>query len=210
VVFTFDKATVTGYEPSPSDSYMGKLFRAYEVLGGNPYYDLKLRQKATQALYLMRADETRAPQVRSDGTVVSTEGLADAPSAVLGQQIRDWMYDSLQYKREYLERKIRKALDYSDQLNDEITLLKTIQGDTTVSGSAQNMISSVQQLITDRNYRAIADDGGKDPEGTLTHAPYAGLEPGPQRPVVTAYYRTLNGYVTPNDGTDNPTNTTGT
>ena len=206
IAVKFDKAAVQGYEPSPSDSYIGKLLRVYEVLGGNPFYDLKIRQKKTQALFLVRADESRAPQLRSDGAVVSTEGLADAPSALLVQQLRDWMYDSLQYKRETLERRILHALDYSDQLNDELVLLKTIKADATVSGSAQNIIDAINQLLSDRTYRAIANDGGKDPDGTLAYAPYAGLEPGPQRSVVEAYYRTLDGYVSPNDGTQNTTN----
>ncbi len=207
VAYSFDKAKVTGYTVNPSESYMGRLFRVYLVLGGDPYFDLKLRAKSTQALWLLRADETRAPQVMNDGKVVFTGGLADATSAVLGQQIRDWMSDTLQYKRELLERKIRRALDYSDQLNDEITQLKTIKADASVNGSAANMIGAVQQLITNRTYRAIADDKGIDPDGTMSHAPYSGMEPGPSRPVIDAYYRTLDGYVSPNDGTDNPTNT---
>lgn len=206
VVFTYDKASVTGYEPSPANSYIGKLLRAYEVLGGDPFFDLKLRSKGSQAVFLAKADETRPARVRSDGVVLAGEGLADAPSAVLGQQLRDWMYDTLQYKREHLERKIRRAMDYADQLADEIALLKTVQGDATVDGSAQNLLQAIQALITDRTYRAIADDKSQDPDGTLTHAPYAGLEPGPSRTVIDGFYRTLDGYVVPNDGSNNPTN----
>lgn len=206
IVFQYDKASVVGYEPSPEDSYLGKLLRAYEVLGGDPFYDLKLRQKGSQALYVLRADETRPAQVRSDGLIIAREGLADAPSAALVQQLRDWMHESLQYKRETLERKIRRALDYSDQISDEIAVLTAIKGDATVAGSAKNILQSIQQLVDERTYRAIADDKGKDPDGTLTHAPFAALEPGPQRTVIDGYYRTLDGYVTPNDGTDNPTN----
>lgn len=207
IVFQYDKASVVGYEPSPETSYIGRLLRVYEVLGGDPFFDLRMRSKGSQSVFLSRSDETRPARVRSDGVVLAGEGLADAPSAVLGQQLRDWMHESLQYKRENLERKIRRALDYSDQLGDEIRLLKTIQGDVTVSGSAKNILDAIQQLINDRTYRAIADDKGQDPNGTLTHAPYIGLEPGPNRTVVDGYYRTLDGYVVPNDGSNNPTNT---
>lgn len=204
VVFNYDKASVVSFTTSPADSYIGRLLRVYMVLGGDPNFDLKLRQMS-QAHYLMRADETRAAQVRSDGTVVTGEGLADAPSAVLVQQLREWMSDTLQYKREALERKIRRALDYSDQLGTEILLLKTIQGNSSVDGSAANVIASINSLLSERTYRAIADDGGKDPDGTLTHAPYAGLEPGPKRTVIDGFFRTLSGYVQPNDGSQDPT-----
>jgi len=205
ITYAYDKASVTGYMPNPGNSYIGKLFRVYEVMGGNPFYDLKLRSKNVQPLYLLRADETRSAQVRSDGTVVAGEGLADAPSAILVQKVRDWMHDGIVYKREQLERKIRRALDYSDQLNDEINQLQLMKGDVATDGSVLNILDQIQQLITDRTYRAIADDAGKDPDGTLTHAPYAGLEPGPKRTVIDGYYRTLDGYVTPND-TDAPSN----
>lgn len=200
VVFKFDKATVVSYEPLPSDSYVGRLLRLYEVFGGDPFFDLAVRQKNTQALFLQRADETRKAQVMSNGRVLATEGLADAPSAFLIQQMKDWMHESLQYKRDNLERKIRKAIDYSDQLAEEMVVLQTIQDAETVDGSLENLIAQAKKLISDRHYRAISDDKGLDPDGTMTHAPYAPLEPGPARPIIDGYYRTHDGYVTPNDG----------
>ena len=202
VVFKFDKANVVSYVPSPSDSYVGRLLRLYEVLGGDAFYDLAVRAKNSQALFLQRSDETRKAQLMSNGRVVSSEGLADAPSAVLIQQMRDWMHDSLQYKRENLERKIRKAIDYSDQIAEEIQVLQAIQSAETADGSLENLIAQVNKLISDRYYRAISDDKGMDPNGTMTHAPYAPLEPGPARPIIDGYYRTHDGYVTPNDGSD--------
>jgi hypothetical protein len=203
VVFKFDKATVVSYIPSPSDSYVGRLLRLYEVLGGDPFFDLAIRQKNSQAIFRQRADETRKSQVLSNGRVMATEGLADAPSAVLIQQMKDWMNDTLQYKRERLERQIRRTIDYSDQIADEMTVLRTIQSAASVDGSLENLIAQVNKLMSDRYYRAISDDKGQDPDGNLTHAPYAPLEPGPGRPVIDGYYRTHDGYVTPNDGSDN-------
>jgi hypothetical protein len=202
VVFKFNMATVVSYIPSPSDSYVGRLLRLYEVLGGDAFYDLAVRQKNSQALFLQRTDETRKAQVMSNGKVIATDGLADAPSAVLIQRMRGWMTDALAGKRENLERKIRKAIDYSDQLSDEMALLKTIKQAASVDGSLENLITQVNTLITDRQYRSISDDKGMDPDGTMTHAPFAPLEPGPDRPTVTGYYRTHDGYVTPNDGSD--------
>lgn len=203
VVFKFDMSTVVSYIPSPSDSYVGRLLRLYEVLGGDPFYDLGIRQKNSQAIFRQRADETRKSQVLSNGRIMATEGLADAPSAVLIQPMKDWMNDAIQFKRERLERQIRRMIDYSDQLADEMTVLKTIRSAASVDGSLENLIAQVNKLIADRHYRAISDDKGKDPDGTMTHAPYAPLEPGPDRPVIDGYYRTHDGYVVPNDGEDN-------
>ena len=163
-----------------------------------------MRQAKSQALFLMSGDETRAANMLSNGRVVGTQGLMDAASAIPVQQIREWMNDSIQYKREALERKIRRALDYSDQLGTEMALLNTIQASDQVDGSLANLLAAINTLITSQQYRAIADDQGKDPTGNYAYAPYIGLEPGPERPNVDGHYRTFSGYVTPNDGVNNP------
>jgi len=202
VVFQFNQSVVVSYFASPSDSYIGRLLAVYEILGGDAFYDLPLRQAKSQALYLLPGDETHSAQVMSNGRVVGTQGLMDAASAIPVQQIRDWMNDSIQYKREALERKIRRALDYSDQLGTEMALLNVIQGKDSVDGSLANLIAAINTLITSQQYRAIADDKGQDPTGNYAYAPYIGLEPGPKRTTVDGFYRTFQGYVTPNDGVD--------
>lgn len=198
ILFRYDGGNVVAYKGDPSDSYIGKLLSAYEVLGGDAPYDLQIRQKDTQALYLMRADEGRRASRLSDGRTVGGEALADAPSAVLMQRMTSWMYESLRYKREAIERKIRCALDYSDQLNDEIKLLTLVKEGNEVEGSLENVISQIGDLIQDRMYRAIADDKGQDPNGLMAYAPFLSLEPGPNRPA-TEYGRGIDGYVTPEE-----------
>jgi hypothetical protein len=202
VLFQFNQSVVVSYAVSDPDSYIGRLFAVYEILGGDAFYDLPLRQSQTQALFLMKGDESHSAQLISNGKVVGTQGLMDADSAIPVQQIRAWMNDSIQYKREAIERKIRRALDYADQLAAEAQLLNTIQGDATTTGSLANLIAAINALITSQNYRAIADDKGQDPTGNYAYAPYIGLEPGPARTVVDGFYRAFQGYVTPNDGLD--------
>lgn len=196
--YRYDKGDVVAYQANPSDSYIGKLLSAYEALGGDPIYDLQIRQKDTQALFLMRADETQPARRLSDGRVVGSEGLADAPSAVLVQQLKSWMAEAVQYKRDSLERKIRSALDYSDQLADEVKLLQIMKQEKETSGSVENILDQLKQLIEDRTYRAIADDKGKDPNGLMTYSPFSPMEPGPKR-AAEDYGRTLDGYVVPEE-----------
>ncbi len=204
VVFQFNQSVVVSYAVSDPDSYIGRLFAVYEILGGDAFYDLPLRQSQTQALYLLPWDESHSAQMLSNGKVVGTQGLMDADSAIPVQQMRAWMNDSLQYKRESIERKIRRALDYTDQLAAEAQLLNTILGSATAPGSLANLIAAINTLITSQNYRAIADDKGQAPTGNYAYAPYIGLEPGPQRTTIEVYYRAFQGYVTPNDGLNNP------
>lgn len=192
----YDKGTVVAYKGDSDTSYIGKLVMAYQVLGGDPYHDLQIRQKDTQPLFLLRGDETSSPKRMSNGRVVGTEALADAPSAVLVQRLKGWMSESMRYKRESLEHKIRRAMDYSDQLGDEIKLLRLVKQGKEVTGSLENVLEEIRLLIQDRNYKAIADDQGKDPNGLMAYAPYLGLEPGPNRPS-TEYGRTLDGYAIP-------------
>jgi hypothetical protein len=199
ITFKYDKGNVVNYGASPPDSYIGKLLSAYQVLGGDPFFDMQIRQK-TQPLFLARADETTNARQLSDGRVVTSEALADGPSALLVQQLTAWMSESMQYKRDALERKIRRAIDYADQLDEEIQLLSVVKQGKEVGGSVENILDQLQQLIQDRTYRAIADDKGQDPNGLKAYAPFSAYEPGPNRPS-EGYERTLEGYTIPeNDG----------
>jgi hypothetical protein len=86
-------------------------------------------------------------------------------------------------------------------LADEIALLQVVKQGKEVNNSVEHILAQIEELILDRNYRAIADDKGRDPHGLMAYAPYAALEPGPNRPA-TEYSRTLDGYATPEgDGT---------
>lgn len=178
----------TSFTADPVDSYIGKLLAVYEVLGGDAFYDLNLRS-ATQPIFLLKADETTSPQLFSNGEVVGTPGLADAPSALLIQQARAAFTDVLDYRKEYLERKIRRMLDYSDQLQQEIAVLNVIAGDVTTTGSIEDLFARIQGLIQDKSYRAITPS--KDPFGKKAYAPFAAYDPGSKGATSESYERTF-------------------
>lgn len=175
-VFAYDKSGVpTGFRGSPAESYIGKLLAAYEVLGGDPFIDLRTRLKTTP-VFLQRGSETSPPQKMSNGEVIGSRGLSDGSSALLMQSAKEWLRDSLQYRFGSLERKIRRAMDYTDQLQTEIDDLNLIKQTANVSGSLENIATQFAQLIANPQYRAIYDDAGGDKFGFNTYAPFSAFD----------------------------------
>lgn len=180
LAFAYDADGVPSrYVPS-DESYIGKLVAAYEVLGGDPFYDLNIRSKR-QAVFLLAGDAATPAQVFSNGEVLGLPGRADAQSGELTENAREWISDVLNYKRAYLERKIRRAVDYAEQLQEELDYLLLIASASDVEGSFDNVANQIHLLINDPNYRAIYDDKGKDPWGKKTDAPFKPYSAGPDR-----------------------------
>lgn len=175
VVFRYDQGVPVGFAADPVDSYLGKLLAAYEVLGGNPFYDLRVRLR-TQPIFLVRGSESTPAQYMSNGEVVGAKGLADAPSAVLMARARAWIEDTLHGRFGRMERKIRRTLDYSDQLQTEIDVLTKIKAAAEVDDSLESYATQLYQLLSDPNYRAIFDDKGKDPFGFTAYAPFSSYD----------------------------------
>lgn len=157
---------------NPSDSYLGKLLAAYQVLGGNPFFDLRSRNK-DQAVFIPQGTAAMPPSTTSSGEVMGARGLQDAFSAELIRSLRTPLQETLDYRFSLLERKIRRAIDYADQLQEEITSLEVLRAAATTKGSLEFIANQVQQLISDRNYRAIYDDQAADPLGLNTYAPFS-------------------------------------
>jgi len=155
-----------------TSTYIGRLVAAYEVLGGDVQYDLQVRS-LTQAVYLMPASETAPPQLMSNGEIVGQKGLADALTAELMRSARSHLTSALHYKREYLERKVRRSLDYADQLTAETALMSALAASAEAPRSLGSIFQAIEDLLTDQNYRPIYDDKGLDPYGKLTYAPFA-------------------------------------
>lgn len=190
------KGNPVGYQAQPANSYLGKLLAVYEILGGDPFHDLQVRSMA-EPVYLLKGDEVATPKFFSNGDPVPEGTLADAPSANLVMQLKSFVSDTID-RREYLERKIRRVLDYGDQLRAELSQLKQIRGSVEQPGSLEYIISQVAALINDRGYRAVADDKGKDKFGKYTKAKFSAYEPGPARgvPEGEGVERTNDGYYT--------------
>jgi len=188
------KGNPSGYKAQPSESYLGKLLAAYEVLGGDPFYDLQVRSMS-EPVYLLKGDEVSTPKFFSNGDPVPEGALADAPSAALIGQLKSFIQDNID-RKEYLERKIRRTIDYGDQLRAELDRLKEAKGAVEQDGSLEFLIADVTALIHDRGYRAVADDRGRDKFGKYTKARFAEYEPGPARqaPEGEGVERTSDGY----------------
>lgn len=193
-----DKGVPTAWQASPSDSYLAKLLGAYEALGGQPQIHIRLRNR-TQPIYIVQSTESDAPAFMSNGEVIGNIGLSDGKSAELVRQAMTWLDDTIAYRFDKLERKIRRALDYSDQLQIEKTRLQTIRGAATAQGSLEFVAEQINQLFGDRNYRTIYDDNDSDPLGYRTYSQFASYDGGGSR-VVTDPQRANEGYQGPGQG----------
>lgn len=160
-------------------TYIGKLMSAYEVLGGDPFYDLQVRGK-NDPVYYLKGTETATAKMMSNGEPIPLPGLSDGDSGNAVRSMKSWTRGNLD-RLERVERKVRRAIDYSDQLQSEIHELNLIKKSVEVDGSLENLIALVGQLFIDPGYRAIADDKGKDPFGKYTHAPMSSYDQGGTR-----------------------------
>lgn len=188
--------TPTDITSDSPHTYCGKLYAAYAALGGDAQYDLQVRS-SSQALFLIAGSETRSAQLMSNGEVLGVPGLADAPSSVIIQKMKSFVASDLQRRRDYLERKMRRALDYVDQMNAEIIELKAIQQTATVDGTLEYFIEAIKALALDNNYMAVTNDAESDPYGKLSHAPIAPYMPGPKGAKTSGYTRVLGGTTKP-------------
>ena len=113
------------------------------------------------------------------------------------QALRGWVSQDLARRRDSLERKIRRATYYSEQLSAEINELKLLKGEEQTEGSLAYYLKFIDSLAVDRNYMAITNDGGSDPHGKFAKAPIAPYMPGPKGVSPGSYQRTLDGLVKP-------------
>jgi hypothetical protein len=175
VVFRYDQGIPKGYAADPPESYLGRLLGAYQVLGGDPFLDLRVRLK-NDPVYLLRGTESTTPQLMSNGEIVGAKGLSDAPTAELMREARAWVDDTLISRFESLERKIRHQMDYSDELKAEIVRLTTVQMAVETTGSLEYIAAQINQYLADQNYRAVYDDGGSDKFGFFVYAPFSSYD----------------------------------
>lgn len=198
LAFAFDQGGApTGMAADPPTTYCGKLFGVYEALGGDAQFDLQVRSTG-QGVFLLKGDETTLPQMMSSGDIVGGAGLSDAETSELMGQTRSWAQDTLLYRREALERKIRRAIDYTEQLQTEINQLTAMKADVTVNGSLEFLIAGINQFVGDSRYFAASDDTAQpDPYGKKAYSKIAAYEPGPDRTEVDNYERTYGGETVP-------------
>lgn len=185
IQFTYDAGgNPIGYDAggTPPVTYIGKLVAAYEILGGDPLFDLQIRSMS-QPVYMLPGTNTTPAQQLSSGDIVAQPGLMDGQSADVVQNAQAWAPDVLKYKRENIERKVRRAMDYVDSLTAEINTLTYILSDSSNTESLQYYITQIQTLLADPNYRRAYNDLNQDFHGKLPHAPFGAWDAGPSRNV---------------------------
>src|SRR5580704_6017457 len=121
------------FSVTPATSHGAKLLQAYRCLGGNPETDFLLRT-TDQPVFLVPG----APLDMFDQSGMAQGGFSDQFSngrQYRGQQrfdrdlgvpmmnFKNWQLTAIKRKRENLEWKIKRALDYSDQLQLEQNML---------------------------------------------------------------------------------------
>lgn len=197
VLFRYSKGIPQGFAANPTDSYLGKLLGAYEVLGGHPFLDLRVRLR-NDPVFKVKGTESQPSQFMSNGEVIGAKGLSDAPTAELMHEARVWLSDTFRARFDSLERKIRRAMDYSDELQSEIATLKTIQLSASTTGSLEYIASQINQYLSDNNYRAVFDDRGSDIYGFHVYAPFSSYDAVGDR-VSNSPQRQNSGYVGPGE-----------
>lgn len=192
-----------GYTATPPGCVLDRLYRSYRAQGGRGLYDLQVRS-LTQPVYLQPGDETTAPQVFNNGEVMGRGYSLDAESGATMNQARAWV-EAPMARLSWLERQIRRHLDYRDQLVAEATLLRVISAPASTEGSLEDLAAKLGELISDPLYRAVYDDLGKDPYGRMVNAPFAAYdttgEAGEVRGPQEEYVKTSKGVVVPGQRT---------
>lgn len=134
--------------------YAGKLIQAYRILGGVPEQTMLLRTR-DKPVYKKRGTELVVDQnattdggysdVYSNGRRERGGQRFDRDLGIQVEKIKSWQLESIKFKRERLEYKIKRALDYSDQVQQEIASIDKLLG--TGFGSFLDQITSVEVLM---------------------------------------------------------------
>jgi hypothetical protein len=122
-----------------ASGYAGKLFTAYKALGGNPETEMLLRT-SDKPVFLTRGTNI-SPSAGSDPTSGYSEMFTNGRRIRGGQRfdrdlgvqvdrLKSWQLEAIKRKRERLEIKIKRALDYSDQLQREIDVITILLDDS--------------------------------------------------------------------------------
>jgi len=175
ITFAWDGGVPSGFTASPANSYLAKLLAAYEVLGGSPAHDLRTRLR-TEPVVVVKGDENRSPSRMSNGEVIGAKGLGDALTAEMSHDAQGWLLETMQWRFGRLERKIRRSLDYKDQLYEESLRLRLMSQAATTPDSLEAIAERVEQLFSDSGYRAIFDDKGGDEYGLTSYAPFSSYD----------------------------------
>jgi hypothetical protein len=131
-----DNNDPVSFSCNPPHSYGAKLMHAYRILGGVPERDMLLRT-SDKPVYLTRGVNIDSESSTSGYSDVFSNGRRyrgnqrfDRDIGLKVQRLKSWQLEIIKRKREHLEFKIKRCLDYSDQLQNEIIFLTRMTGDS--------------------------------------------------------------------------------
>jgi len=146
----YDGYTPDSFSAFPANSYAAKLLKAYKILGGSPEKDMLLRTRDMPVfLTTGREFENNPNEVGVSGaSAIYSNGRRDRGTQRFDRDLglrvmtlKNWQLGAIKFKRERLEYKIKKALDHSDQISQEIESIKILLGssDDSVDGQIQEI-----------------------------------------------------------------------
>ena len=138
-------------------SYAAKLLSAYRVLGGVPERDMLLRtrdkpvfKKKAQNITTVTAGVTEGgfSDLYSNGRRERGTQRFDRDLGLRVERFKSWQLEAVKAKRERIEFKIKRALDYSDQLQEEIAALTALLDESSAASFDSQMVSVENQMST--------------------------------------------------------------
>ena len=134
-VYDDDDTNPVSFSCGPPYSYGAKLLQAYKILGGSPEKDMLLRT-SDKPVYLTRGvniDDNPTSgysETFSNGRRFRGNQRFDRDIGLKVQKLKSWQLEIIKRKREHLEFKIKRCLDYSDQLQIEVNTLSRMIDDS--------------------------------------------------------------------------------
>jgi hypothetical protein len=150
---TYDDAGIPiEFAITPRNSYAAKLLEAYKILGGTPEFDMLLRTR-DKPVYLTSGPSLSITEdqlvtggyssLYSNGRRNRGDQRFDRNLGLKVEKLKKWQLGAIKQKRERLEFKIKRALDYVDQLEQELVLINRLLGSGL--GSVDDQILDVKR-----------------------------------------------------------------
>lgn len=150
-IIEYDGPTPVLYD-APQGSYARKLLDAYRGMGGVPEKEMLLRS-SDDPVYKIRAQPMEATDdgviggfsdVYSNGRRERGNQRFDRDLGVLVDRFKSWQLEAVKRKREHLEFKIKRTLDLSHQLQDELVFIRALLQDPDQPGSFDSRLARVE------------------------------------------------------------------
>lgn len=143
----------------PRESYGSKLLLAYKILGGVPERDMLLRT-SDKPVFLKKGvnasptdPDSGYSRDFSNGRVYRGTQRFDRSMGLRVDALKKWQLEAVKRKREHLELKIKRALDYSDQLKRELDLLNGLKG-----GGVSDLVTEIYKVMLMPGAMSVVDD----------------------------------------------------